>query len=302
MKAAVFGSATLDVICKTVDDVPRFESIAFEDVVVSPGGCGSNVAIGLAAQGIPTLLVARIGQDDAGKLVQSYWQRAKIDLGCLRFDQEKSTAVSIGLVDSQSQPRFIHTPGANGRLTASDLEVDDLVRAGVQWLHVGGFFVLPGIVDGKLPERLRLTHQAGLGISLDVVRSPSMRHPEVLWPCMPFLDVFLCNADEARIMTGKDDPVEAGRELMAYGVKQVIVKLGAEGCLLVRKEDALRIPGVQISVADTTGAGDAFAAGLIAALMRGAEIIEACRAGNRAGAQNAACFGALGNWLPAIQS
>jgi sugar/nucleoside kinase (ribokinase family) len=302
MKIAVFGSATLDVICKTIDDVPRFESIAFEEVAVLPGGCGSNVAIGLAAQGIPTLLIARIGRDDAGKLVQGYWQRARIELSKLIFDSEKTTAVSIGLVDSQAQPRFIHTPGANGNLVANDLDVDWLLEAGVNWLHVGGFFVLPGIVDGKMPEKLRQARQAGMRISLDVVRSPSMRQPGALWPCMPYLEIFLCNAEEAHIMTGKEDPVDAARELLGYGPKQVIVKLGEEGCLLVREEDAIRIPGVQISVLDTTGAGDAFAAGLIAALLRGSEIIEACRAGNRAGAQNAACFGALGNWLPAIQA
>ena len=276
-------------------------SIAFEEVVVSPGGCGSNVAIGLAAQGIPTLLVARIGKDDAGQLVQSYWKRARIDLSSLRQDADAATAVSIGLVDSQAQPRFIHTPGANGKLTAGDLEIGELIEAKVQWLHVGGFFVLPGIVDGRMPERLRLARQAGLGISLDVVRSPWMRQPEVLWPCMPYLDVFLCNAQESQIMTGKEDPVEAARELMGFGPHQVIVKLGAEGCLLVGREQALRVPGIQIDARDTTGAGDAFAAGLVAARLRGADMIEACRAGNRAGAQNAACFGALGNWLTAIQ-
>ena len=301
MKAAVFGSATLDVICKTVDEVPRYESIAFDEVVVSPGGCGSNVAIGLAAQGIPTLLIARIGQDDAGKLVESYWQQARIDLRSLRYDLEKPTAVSIGLVDSQSQPRFIHTPGANGQLTADDLDVDQLLQAGANWLHIGGFFVLPGIVDGKMPEKLRQAQQAGLRISLDVVRSPSMRHPSVLWPCLPYLEIFLCNTEEARIMTGMEEPVAAARELLRYGPKQVIIKIGEDGCLLVREKDAIRIPGIQITVLDTTGAGDAFAAGVIASLMRGAEIIEACRAGNRAGAQNAACFGALGNWLPAIR-
>jgi len=119
---------------------------------------------------------------------------------------------------------------------------------------------------------------------------------------MPFIDIFLCNAEEGRIMSGIEDPVEAARFLLAFGPKQVIIKLGAEGCLLVRKEDAIHIPGIQISVADTTGAGDAFAAGLIKALLQGENIIDACRAGNRAGAQNAACFGALGNWLAALHS
>lgn len=299
--AAVFGNATLDVICKTVDEVPRYESIAFEQVVVSPGGCGSNVALGLAAQKIPTMLIARVGQDDAGILVRSYWMRAGIDLSCLQLDPQKNTAVSVGLVDSQSQPRFIHTPGANGNLTAEDLDIDLLLQAGVKWLHIAGFFVLPGILDDRMPEKLRLARQAGLGVSLDVVRSPRMRHPEYVWPCLPHLDVFLCNLEESRMITGKNDPLEAANDLLLHGTKQAIVKLGAEGCLLAGPDEGMRrIPGMRVEVVDTTGAGDAFAAGLIAAILRGADLPEACQAANQAGAQNAACFGALGNWLAAI--
>jgi sugar/nucleoside kinase (ribokinase family) len=300
IRAAVFGNATLDVICKTVDEVPRYESIAFEDVVVSPGGCGSNVAIGLAAQSVQTLLIARVGQDDAGRLVQSYWRRAGIDLSCLQLDPEKPTAVSVGLVDSQAQPRFIHTPGANGNLTAADLDIDFLLQSRVKWLHIAGFFVLPGILDGLIAEKLKLAQQAGLGISLDVVRSPRMRHPEYVWPCLPYLDVFLCNAEESRMLTGKTNPVEAARDLLQYGGKRVIVKLGQDGCLLAGQEEQEHIPGVPVEVVDTTGAGDAFAAGLIAALIEGADLPAACLAANLAGAQNAACFSALGNWLPSI--
>ena len=65
MEAVVFGNITLDVICKPVDDVPRHDSLGFEEVVVAPGGCGYNVAIGLCALGVSTALVGRTGNDDA---------------------------------------------------------------------------------------------------------------------------------------------------------------------------------------------------------------------------------------------
>ena len=280
--------------------MPRYESIAFDEVVVSPGGCGSNVALGLAAQSIPTLLIARVGQDDAGRLVQSYWQRANIDLRGLQLDPDKPTAVSVGLVDSQAQPRFIHTPGANGNLTATDLDIGFLQQARVKWLHIAGFFVLPGILDDRMPAKLKLAQLAGIGLSLDVVRSPRMRHPEYVWPCLPYLDVFLCNAEESRMLTGRQAPPEAAQELLRQGAERVIIKLGAEGCLLAEQDEIRHIPGMPVEVVDTTGAGDAFAAGLIAALVQGADFPAGCLAGNRAGAKNAACFGALGNWLPAI--
>ena len=66
MDSLVFGNVTLDIICYPVNDVPRHESISFDDVTVSPGGCGSNTAIGLAALGIPAGIVARTGEDELG--------------------------------------------------------------------------------------------------------------------------------------------------------------------------------------------------------------------------------------------
>ncbi len=297
MKAVVFGNATLDIICQTVDDVPRYESIAFEHVIVAPGGCGSNVAIGLRACAVDTALVARVGEDDAGDLVRRYWGRLGIDLRYIQSVPDLPTGTSIGLVDSHAQPRFIHTSGANATLTAADLNVDELISLGAQALHIGGFFVLPGLLDGRLPDMLANAHSAGLTVTLDVVRSPRMKDPSLLWPCMPHLDVFLCNSEEARRLTGEELPHVAARMLYARGSQAVIVKLGADGCWLESSHHSGKIPGVLTHVVDTTGAGDAFAAGLIAALLEGQDLPDACRAANVAGAKMVGAIGAISGWL-----
>lgn len=72
MKIAVLGNVTLDVICKPVNEVPRYDSITFDRGIVSPGGCGSNVAIGLAALGIPTTIIACIGSDIAADIIKKF--------------------------------------------------------------------------------------------------------------------------------------------------------------------------------------------------------------------------------------
>ena len=86
--------------------------------MVSPGGCGSNTAIGLGALGVPTALVACMGVDVAAGLLEQYWQRWNLDCRYVRRVDTASTGVSVGLVDRQLQPRFIHTTGANRFLTA----------------------------------------------------------------------------------------------------------------------------------------------------------------------------------------
>jgi len=295
--AAVFGNVTLDILCYPVDDVPRYQSIPFERAIVAPGGCGSNVAIGLCALGVETALVVRVGTDDAAFLVERCWERAGLDTRFVRRLADVPTAVSVGLVDSDAQPRFVHTPGANATLSADDLDVPALAVEGARFLHVGGFLVLPGVSGARLAEKLAAARSSGLLTSVDVAISRNECEPSDLWPCLPHVDFLFCNAREAVHLTGEDDPVKAARALRLRGVWTVVLKLGAEGCWIESEELSERIPGSPVEVVDTTGAGDAFAAGFIASMLRDNDLLGASRAGNAAGARVVSEFGAVGAWF-----
>lgn len=292
MDAAVFGNVTLDVICQTINEVPRYDSISFDQVWVGPGGCGSNVALGLCAQHISTALIAHMGDDAAAGLLESSWGRYQLDTRYVRRITGKPTGTSIGLVDGEAQPRFIHTSGANATLTAESANIEKIASEGARALHVAGFFVLPGLLDGRLPGLLESAQQHGMWTSLDVVRSPRLQHPEPLWPCLPYLDTFLCNQNEGWRLTGEQEAQKAAGVLRARGAKAVIVKLGGKGCWLDSDEFCGQIPGEEVPVVDTTGAGDAFAAGMVAAWLMGANLVSACQAGNHAGALAVGSLGA----------
>jgi sugar/nucleoside kinase (ribokinase family) len=302
LKTAIFGNVTLDVLCYPVDEVPRRNSISFERSATSPGGCGSNVAIGLRALGVETMLVARIGDDLAGEIDLHIWEAWGIDCRFIKKESQLTTGISVGLVDHEYQPRFIHTSGANAKLTSIDLDADQLAANDVGWLHIAGFYVLPGLLDGRLELALKAARQVGLRNSLDVVESPRMHEPRYLWPCLPFLDIFLCNQQEAQILTGEADPVRAAKALHSHGAKTVVIKAGAQGCWLSSEgfsnEPPMqsRIPALEVDVVDTTGAGDAFAAGLIAAILKGKRIQEACRSANQAGGRVVTALGAIAAW------
>ncbi|MBN1811701.1 MAG: carbohydrate kinase family protein [Anaerolineae bacterium] len=297
MDAVVFGNITLDTLCYPVDDVPRHQSILFERAIVAPGGCGSNTAIGLCALGVPTALVGRIGTDDAASFVERYWEKVGLDTCFVRRVPDVQTAVSVGLVDSDAQPRFIHTPGANATLTADDLDVPALLAEGARSLHVGGFLVLPGVSGEQLAGRLAEARACGLLISLDVAISRNGCKPADLWPCLPHVDFFFCNTQEACFLTGEDDPEDAVRALRTRGAWAVVLKLGADGCRIDSPDLNEHVPGLPAEVVDTTGAGDAFAAGFIAARLRDDDLEAACRAGNAAGARVVSVFGAVSAWF-----
>jgi sugar/nucleoside kinase (ribokinase family) len=295
--AVVFGNVTLDTLCYPVDDVPRHQSIPFERAIVAPGGCGSNAAIGLCALGVPTALVARTGTDDAASLVERYWERVGLDTRFVRRVADVQTAVSDGLIDSDAQPRFIHTPGANATLTADDLDVRALIAEEARFLHVGGFLVIPGVSGEQLAGRLADARGSGLLTSLDVAISHGRSEPDDVWPCLPHVDFFFCNAREACFLTGEDDPVEAAHALRLRGAWAVILKLGADGCRIESADVSEHVPGLPAEVVDTTGAGDAFAAGFITAMLRDGDPVAACRAGNAAGARTVSVFGAVSAWF-----
>jgi len=132
---------------------------------------------------------------------------------------------------------------------------------------------------------------------LDVVYSPRMNKPESLWTVLPGLDIFLCNAQEAMRITHADNYLKAATELRHRGAKNVVVKLGSQGCWLEGNNSQVHLPGEKGKlVVDTTGAGDAFAAGMITALVQGEDIQTACKVGNHAGARIVSGMGAITAW------
>jgi sugar/nucleoside kinase (ribokinase family) len=291
---AVFGNVTLDIICTPVDDVPRHESISFEEGILTPGGCASNTALQLALLGDPVYLIARTGDDLTASFLEDAWQEHGVNSSFVNRAEGLKTGISVGLVDSDLQPRFIHTPGANATLGPEDLKPKVLAEIGVGWLHVAGYFVLPGLLEKEFVEPLARLQEAGIHTSLDVVTSPAMRTPDPFWPLLPHLDIFTCNRYEGQLITGEADPATAASIMRDRGARTVIIKLGEKGCLLSAEDEHLLIPPVLIEdPLDTTGAGDAFAAGLLSGLRRGLDLKDACHLGNQTGAEATTYLGAV---------
>lgn len=98
------------------------------------------------------------------------------------------------------------------------------------------------------------------------------------------IDCITPNEDEARYFTGKEEPAEMADVFLGHGVKSVIIKRGAEGCLYKSAEGALSLPAFDIHAVDATGAGDNFVAGFVSEILRGASHADALRFANACGA------------------
>ncbi|GEK87938.1 carbohydrate kinase family protein [Microbacterium aerolatum] len=291
-RVLVAGDANLDLVLRG-DVVPRFgqaeQLLDSADLVL--GSSAGICAAGLARLGVDTALVARIGSDVFGGRTRELLEEAGVDTSAVRVVDDP-TGVSVIL--SAPEDRAILTlTGALAGILADEVLV---AAEGATHVHFASFFLVPELA-GALPSVLRSLRDSGITTSLDTNWDPAE-----LWEgveeCLPLLDLLLPNAAEARALAealGEEtrDVESAARFLAARG-PAVIVKDGAAGGLAVSGERMLRAPGLTMDVVDTTGAGDSFDAGFLAAWTAGHSLDEALRWGAVAGSLSTRGSGGTG--------
>lgn len=279
----VVGDANPDLILAG-DTVPRFGQAEqlLESAELVVGGSASIVACGLARLGVPTALIAAVGDDDFGRFMSSRLAELGVDTSELVTDAATPTGLSVILAASGDRS-ILTLPGTIPTLTAAAvLAAVDRLRP--RHVHVASFFLQPTLA-AELPTLLDELRSRGITTSLDTNWDPAERWTG-LAEVLPRVDVFLPNREEvlaiARTVTdaGADaapdaapDAVLAATALAALGPR-VVVKSGAEGGISVGAAgvstvDVVRAPGLTIDVVDTTGAGDSFDAGYLAAFVGG---------------------------------
>jgi len=249
------------------------------DIALRPGGSGANTAAWAAYLGADVSLLTRVGSDTGD------WHTAELRRAGVRphvrVDPEHPTAVVIAMVDASGERSMLTNRGASGRLCAADWE--DGLLDGVRHLHVSGYtlFAPPGLELVRLA--LAAAARRGVTVSVDPASAGFLREfgPGRFLAETAGVDVVIPNRDEALLLAGlgPDGDPESAAARLSGRYRTAVVKLGAHGALLDR------VPAVPTEVIDSTGAGDAFAAGFLTALLAGRGTVEAVAAGCRAGAQ-----------------
>ena len=244
------------------------------------GGSAANTAAWLAEAGADPVLVGRVGDDERGRGARDELRAAGVDAR-LVADPELPTGTCVVLVGPDGERTMAPDAGANDALTDADL-ADELL-ASAEHLHVAGYALLrPG---SRPAARAAISRALSRGMTVSVdPSSAALLSPE-------FLDhaegagLLLPNVEEARMLSGEADPERAARALAAR-FDEVVVTLGADGALWTDGRETVRADAVPVEAAvDSTGAGDAFAAGLLAARLNGAAPAEALAAGARLAAE-----------------
>lgn len=225
------------------------------------GGAGANVAVHLARLGTAVRLVGCVGDDPPGAGLGADLAAEGLT-AALRVVPGTPTGTIVSLVETDGQRSMLADRGANLALAAEDVEGADLAGH----LHLSGYTLLDPRPRAAGLAALARAAAAGATISVD----PASTGPLTAYGVDRWLadtaaaTLVLPNADEARLLTGCPDPADAARAL-ATRHPVAVVTLGAEGALWAGGDVLVHRPALPTSVVDTTGAGDAFTAGLLAA-------------------------------------
>jgi len=260
-----------------------------DSVQLATGGCALSTATALARLGVGTALCGCVGRDLLGEVLRGEAEARGLDTESVRTC-DALTSASVVLDASDGERTFLHNPGASGELTDGDLE-RALERIRPRWLHVGGALVLPGMDGAPLAAALQGARERGIVTSLDPVHDASGRW-ERLHPALPHLDLICPNLTEARGISGEDSPEACAAWLLERGVERVAITMGRDGALAVDATGAAHMPPFEVEAHDETGAGDAFAAGLIYGLLRDWPLARAVRLGSAVGALSTRGMGA----------
>jgi sugar/nucleoside kinase (ribokinase family) len=247
-------------------------------VRISGGGSAANTAAWAVAAGGSALFVGCVGDDPLGRMVRDELTAERLDLA-LSVDPGEPTGTCVVLIEPGGERTMIPSIGANASLRPEHLPARAFVAG--NRLHVSGYALL-GPARAAALAALERARGAGLPVSVGAGSAAPLRavgaEQFLSWVGRDVL--LFANRDEAAALTGRDDPAEAAG-LLAERAGRAVVTCGASGALWGEGSGRPQhVPAPAVGVLDSTGAGDAFAAGMLLALAAGSPAPEAVQAGH----------------------
>jgi len=296
------GSIVVD-LAKVIDAYPDQERLTLiRDVSVSTGGPAMNLAVDLRRLGapFPLELAGVVGDDEHGRLVRDACAALGIDTRSVRSVADVATSFTDAMVVRDGGTRtFFHHPGASALLSPQDV---DLTSSRAKILHAGAPGLHP-LMDAPLQaggngwaSLLEAAQSVGMRTTMELVSLPDEQIREVATPCLPHLDYLVINELEAAALTGTQlRPADmdghppwsvlesVATALVELGVARVVAVHFPAGCVaaarggLLWRQGSVQLP--RSAVRNATGAGDAFAAGVIYGLHEELPVAQCLRLG-----------------------
>lgn len=266
------GALNYDVLYVVERIAKGGEEVGIRDVKKDPGGSAANTIVALSRLGIDTSFLGLVGTDKEGELILAAFKKEGFETEIRK--EEGYTGAAIGFVDAKGERALYIYPGVNDRFGMRHIDMELINNA--QFLHTSSF------VDRK---QLELQCELARRIESKLSFSPGMLcfkyGLDDLTELIARSEVLFLSSKELKSLMLSENYEKGAAKLLNIGAKNVCVTLGESGSYIANSRgESYLIDAYPTDVVDTTGAGDAFAAGFLYGLLRGKSIYESGKLGN----------------------
>lgn len=293
MDVACIGILVADLVGKPIDEMPEKGKLALVPrMELHTGGCAVNTGMALAKAGLETAVIGKVGQDAFGDFIISHLNKNNINVDGVKRDGQASTSCTMVLVDSDGERTFLHHTGANSCFVTGDVNLELFPE--IKILHVGGTFLMDSFDGQPTADLLQEAKNKGITTSLDTAWDNKGRWLKLIKPCLKHIDIFLPSYEEARMISGAEEPEAIADFFLKEGVGTIALKMGPKGSYIKNANEKMKLSPHSVKVVDGTGAGDCFVAGFLTGYLKELPLEETGRIANAAGSKCAAAIGAAG--------
>jgi len=247
----------------------------------SGGGSAANTIYALSKMGFSCGYIGKVGKDKDGEFLLEGLKKEGVDTS--KILQNEKSGLCIVLLDKRKDRSILILPNANDSLSYSEIDIDYINKA--EFLHMTSFL-------GKVPFEAQkiIAQKTRAKISFDPGEPHVKRGLEELEPIFKRSFIIFLSQEELEILTGKDYK-NGAREMLDYGIKIIACTRGDKGSYILSKEEEIELPAEKVKVVDTTGAGDVYAAGFLAGLLKGYTLFKCAKLATKAAAQSIKDYG-----------
>ena len=242
-------------------------------VLLASGGDAVNEAAMLAKLGNHSALLTRLDKRNVGDMIYSDLVREGVDTSLLTRPDDCKTFSTVVVVKENGDHSFLIGPGENFMLKMSDIDLS--VFEETRAVTAGSIYGLGELDTGGLAVIFEKAQKAGAVTLADMNFDTLGLGPHAIDSVYPYTDYLMPSYDEAVYVTGEKEPDKIADVFLAAGVKNVVLKMGEEGCFFKSAEKRFFIDPYKVNPVDTTGCGDNFVAAFLHCLLKGMEP-EAC--------------------------
>jgi sugar/nucleoside kinase (ribokinase family) len=285
------GDMVVDIFSSPLARLPEPGELVLSDrIAVFPGGNALNTAIALRRLGENVAVAGSIGDDALGRLLLDQIRIQGLDVRGVRREPGGRTASTFILRAEGEDRRFIHSLGVAATFSGEHVSPELIPNNGI--MLVGGYLKLGAWNDNVLADLMRHARRRNCTVVLNIcIAQDSGVDPCRCLSLLEYVDVFVPNEDEARILTGETLPALQAKALRKAGARVVVITRGADGLFADDGERAVEMGIFKVPVVDPSGCGDCFTAGLIAALLRGWDTVCSLEFASAVGAIGATALG-----------